>query len=94
MPDQPKSSVPVNRGIDERKDRYRLAASRLNIELSLIASEQTLQETHLLAASRLNIELSLIGSQQTFCGQRASSNASRPVRIEASSRPPGARHRG
>ena len=67
MPDEPESnSVPVNQGIDERKDRRRLAASRLNIELSLSGSERTLRETYLLAASRLNIEWSLSGGQQTL----------------------------
>jgi hypothetical protein len=67
MPDEPQSNGdPVHRGIDEREDRYRLAASQLNIELSLIGSEPTLRETYLLAASRLIVELSRWRDQQTL----------------------------
>jgi hypothetical protein len=67
MPDEPESNgVTVNRGTDEGEDRCRLAASLLNIELSLIGSEQTLRETYLLAASLLNIELSQCGGEQTL----------------------------
>jgi hypothetical protein len=45
LPDEPESNgVPVNRRIDERKDRERLAASRLNIEWARCGGQQTLLE--------------------------------------------------
>jgi hypothetical protein len=66
MPDDPKSNVPGNRGVGDPKDRYWLAASQLNIELSRCGGPQTLRDTYLLAASRLNVELSRCGGPQTL----------------------------
>jgi hypothetical protein len=62
MPDEPESDgCPETGGLAERDDRYLLAASRLNIEMSLIGSEQTLWETDRASSDR---EQMLAGGDQ------------------------------